>query len=184
MVFTNLPSRRPLRDLSATSPRPIQNAADLADWWGSALPAHNKPEVITHKARFINLQRHVWLGGNGGLQKLHPCAALTLEELQEEGGGFSKGDLSFTPHDCYALWAALQKHFTTPDAAAAIADLAPRAFFLERLERSRTREQIGEGWAHPPIHLSCRLSLRHVKEYEETLKGRLEEGVYSSLNTL
>ena len=130
--------------------------------------------MITHKARFINLQRHVWLG-DGGLQKLHPCAALTLEELQEEGGGFSKGDLSFTPHDCYSLWAALQKHFTTPDAAAAIADLAPRAFFLERLERSRTREQIAEGWAHPPIHLSCRLSLRHVKEYEETLKGRLEE---------
>ena len=73
----------PILALSAT----IRNAEELASWMQMnedslpKVPGKKPRKVLLEivKARFINLQRHVWTGS--ALEELHPCAALTRKQL-------------------------------------------------------------------------------------------------------
>lgn len=65
-------------------------------------------ELVDHKARFINLQRYVWVGDS--LKPLHPLAAMSMEVLQT-GGSEGEAALPFTPYDLYKLWEAMSGVF-------------------------------------------------------------------------
>ena len=73
----------PILALSAT----IRNAEELANWMQMnedslpKVPGKKPRKVLLEivKARFINLQRHVWTGS--ALEELHPCAAQATPPL-------------------------------------------------------------------------------------------------------
>merc|ERR1711871_912988 len=141
----------PILALSAT----IRNAQQLAEWMQmneDTLPKvpGKKPrkvllEVVT--SRFINLQRHVWTGDS--LEELHPCAALTRQQLITEG--FDAGDLAFTARDVLNLYKKMKKRYPKEH----IKDLKPEKCFSK----------------DPKI----RVTMQDVKTYEMKLKKRLVE---------
>lgn len=65
-------------------------------------------ELVDHKARFINLQRWVWVGDS--LKPLHPLAAMSMGVLKT-GGSEGEAALPFTPYDSYKLWEAMSAVF-------------------------------------------------------------------------
>ena len=77
--------------LSAT----IRNAMEVRDWWQATSSREVRLEIV--RERFINLQRHVWSEEKKELVMLHPCAALTRQQIIEEG--FTNGDLAFTARE-------------------------------------------------------------------------------------
>lgn len=88
--------------LSAT----IGNADELKRWW-TTIVGEGNIELVNHRARFINLQRHVWVPEQNSLVHLHPCVSLDPEFLRDFG--FDKSDVAFTPEDTFQLWEALEK---------------------------------------------------------------------------
>lgn len=130
----------PFLALSAT----IGNASMVQKWWEQHHPASIK--LLEYRGRFINLQRMTW--HNNSFQMLHPCAAVTMEYLIEEG--FAAGDLAFTPKDTYALWESMLKAYDQD----LISDLEPVSFF-KRFN-------------------SKRITLLESKQYEDAIKERLQ----------
>lgn len=130
----------PFLALSAT----IGNAPMVQKWWAQFHPASVK--LLEYRGRFINLQRMTW--HNNSFQFLHPCAAVTMEYLIEEG--FAAGDLAFTPKDTYALWEGMLKMYDLD----LIRDLEPGSYF--------TRFN------------SKRITLTESKQYEDAIKDRLQ----------
>ena len=105
----------PFLALSAT----IGNAPMVQKWEAQFHLASVK--LLEYRGRFINLQRMTW--HNNSFQFLHPCAAVTMEYLIEEG--FAAGDLAFTPKDTYALWEGMLKMYDLD----LIRDLEPGSYF-------------------------------------------------------
>jgi len=81
--------------LSAT----IGNGPELARWF-EELVGKGNIELVEHRSRFINLQRHVWTGAD--LKLLHPLACVSTKLLAQNG--FSHTDMALTPVDAYKLW--------------------------------------------------------------------------------
>ena len=100
------------------------------------------------RSRFINLQRHVWNGT--ALQELHPCAALTRDQILNEG--FDAGDLAFTARDVYSLYKAMKKHYGDSE----MKDVKPSKCVFPKKE-------------------SVRVTMKHVTDYEKILKQRMTE---------
>ena len=100
------------------------------------------------RSRFINLQRHVWNGT--ALQELHPCAALTRDQILNEG--FDAGDLAFTARDVYSLYKAMKKHYGDSE----MKDVKPSKCVFPEKE-------------------SVRVTMKHVTDYEKILKQRMTE---------
>jgi len=143
--------------LSAT----IGNAQKLLEWFESIL-GKGQIVLVDHKARFINLQRHVWVpsikeGMESELRQLHPLACLDVKFLGEHG--FDHTDMAFTPVDCYKLWLALDRHVVRDEAVSAKIDcssMKPRKYFGDKDETNR-------------------ITLAQASEYELALKAKLEE---------
>ena len=141
----------PILALSAT----IRNAEELAKWMQmneDSLPKveGKKPRKVlleVVKSRFINLQRHVWTGTT--LEELHPCAALTREQIITEG--FEAGDLAFTARDVLNLYKKMKKRYPKE----CVKDIKPEKCFSR----------------DPKV----RVTMADVKEYEMKLKTRLVE---------
>jgi superfamily II RNA helicase len=64
--------------LSAT----IGNGPALATWFDS-LVGKGQTELVEHRSRFINLQRHVWTGED--LKLLHPMACVSTKMAGTRG---------------------------------------------------------------------------------------------------
>ncbi|KAM3577692.1 hypothetical protein VYU27_000565 [Nannochloropsis oceanica] len=120
-------------------------------------PKQTTVELVDHKARFINLQRWVWVENK--LKTLHPLAAMSIDFLTQskggEGGGvggvgglagFQEVALPFTPYDSFKLWEAL------------------RAEFEEEVIEDVDPEEILGG---------KRITLERSKDYEDILKVKL-----------
>ena len=143
--------------LSAT----IGNSQPLKAWFESIL-GKGQIELVEHRARFINLQRHVWVpsikeGVESDLRQLHPLACVDVKFLAEHG--FDHTDMAFTPVDCYKLWLAIDRHVVRDDAVSAKIDLSglkPRKYFGDKDETTR-------------------ITLAQASEYELVLKAKLEE---------
>ena len=141
----------PVLALSAT----IKNAQQLADWMQKnedTLPKKKdrrprKVHLEVVRARFINLQRHVWNGDE--LEELHPCAALTRKQLLAEG--FDSGDLAFTARDVLKLYREMKKSYAKEH----VKDIKPEKCF--------------------PKDPKERVTMEMVKTYEMKLKQRLLE---------
>lgn len=104
-------------------------------------------ELVDHKARFINLQRWVWVGDQ--LKTLHPLAAMNVDFLTQGGegvGGFQEAALPFTPYDSFKLWEALNEEFDEE----VVGDVDP--------------EDVLGG---------KRITLERSKDYEDLLKAKL-----------
>eukprot|EP00937_MAST-01D_sp_MAST-1D-sp2_P001487 g1487.t1 len=108
--------------------------------------------------RFINLQRHIFIGGDTqATQFLHPLAALDRDYV--EAGGLHTGDMAFTPRDTYELWTSLEKLAADGKVDRALVDpVSPSAFFGDA--KGSTAD---------------RITLSDAKSYEMRLKGKLEE---------
>jgi ATP-dependent RNA helicase DDX60 len=141
----------PVLALSAT----IKNAKQLASWMQKnedTLPKKKdrRPRKVlleVVRARFINLQRHVWNGET--LEELHPCAALTRKQLLAEG--FESGDLAFTARDVLKLYREMKKSYPKEH----VKDVKPEKCFTKDPKE--------------------RVTMEMVKEYEVKLKQRLLE---------
>ncbi|ETV65291.1 hypothetical protein H257_17944 [Aphanomyces astaci] len=112
----------PFLALSAT----IGNATKVVEWWREFHP--NPIHLLEYRGRFINLQRLVFQKTK--VVPLHPCAAVTLEYLVDQG--FAAGDLAFTPRDTYALWNAMWKVYPHE----LIQDIAPETYFESLVQSS------------------------------------------------
>jgi hypothetical protein len=133
----------PFLALSAT----IKNATQLQSWVQTAIPSR-PVELEVVRFRFINLQRHVWNGNE--LQMLHPCAALTRQQILTEG--FDAGDLAFTARDVYALYKAMKRHYPKEK----VKDIKPEKVVFPKQDNQR-------------------VTMQHVTDYEKILKDRLTE---------
>jgi hypothetical protein len=131
----------PFLALSAT----IKNSEQLQSWFQKAVP-ERPVELEVVRSRFINLQRHVWNGSE--LEMLHPCAALTREQILNEG--FDAGDLAFTARDVYSLYKAMKKFYGEDT----VKDIKPSKKVF-------------------PKAVNERCTMKHVKEYETVLKNRM-----------
>ena len=127
----------PFLALSAT----IKNSNELQEWFQKAVPTR-PVELEVVRSRFINLQRHVWSGVE--LQELHPCAALTRDQILNEG--FDAGDLAFTARDVYSLYKAMKKHYGDDQ----VKDVKPSKVVFPRKDNER-------------------VTMKHVSEYEKVL---------------
>jgi len=113
-------------------------------------PTQTTVELVDHKARFINLQRWVWVGDQ--LKTLHPLAAMNVDFLTSGGGegggvgGFQEAALPFTPYDSFKLWEALREEFEE-----------------EVVEDVDPEEVLG----------GKRITLERSKDYEDLLKAKL-----------
>jgi len=136
--------------LSAT----IGNGPQLATWFEELL-GKGQIELVEHRSRFINLQRHVWTGTE--LKLLHPLVCMSTKLLAETG--FAHTDMALTPVDAYKLWQALDKYVGSGvdegGSGFDVSDLKPRKFF-----KDDPRERITLAQAHG---------------YEMALKARLEK---------
>ncbi|KAH9253669.1 hypothetical protein BASA81_008287 [Batrachochytrium salamandrivorans] len=139
--------------LSAT----IGNGPQLKTWLESTV---GKIELVEHRARFINLQRHVWVPSNqvSPLRQLHPLACVDVKFLMEHG--FHHTDMAFTPVDCYRLWQALDKVVGKP-----VSSLKPRKFFTSKIPGAKDLE----------LSDLPRITLAQACEYEMALKERLQQ---------
>ena len=72
-------------------------------------PEQTAVELVDHKARFINLQRWVWVGDS--LKPLHPLAAMSMDVLKAGAGSEGEAALPFTPYDSFKLWEAMSQVF-------------------------------------------------------------------------
>ncbi|ETW04680.1 hypothetical protein H310_03842 [Aphanomyces invadans] len=180
----------PFLALSAT----IGNATKVAEWWREFHP--NPIHLLEYRGRFINLQRLVFQKSK--VVELHPCAAVTLEYLVEQG--FAAGDLAFTPRDTYALWNAMWKVYPHE----LIEDIAPEKYFNSLVQPSAAGGAVASekkskkksddkkssskkssskkskdgdddddnlDFLNPMCH---RITLLESKQYEEVVKARLQ----------
>ena len=131
----------PFLALSAT----IKNSQQLQNWFQKAVPSR-PVELEVVRSRFINLQRHVWSGNE--LEELHPCAALTREQILTEG--FDAGDLAFTARDVYSLYKAMKKNYGDD----VMKDVKPSKCVF-------------------PKEVNERVTMKHVTDYEKVLKDRM-----------
>lgn len=131
----------PFLALSAT----IKNSQQLQSWFQKAVPSR-PVELEVVRSRFINLQRHVWSGNQ--LEELHPCAALTREQILTEG--FDAGDLAFTARDVYSLYKAMKKFYGDD----VVKDVKPSKCVF-------------------PKDVNERVTMKHVTDYEKVLKDRM-----------
>jgi hypothetical protein len=174
----------PTLALSAT----IGNAAQLQGWWQGVrddcalvdgVECADRVELVEHSGRFINVQNLV-LDPAAKLDRLHPCAALTTDQLL----GDEKIAFAMTPADSQQLYGKLVAEY-----GAAVEDLEPKAFF-ERLAAGEEQERLAaraafvkRGGAPPPelagdagkaaASARARITLDHAKAYELALKQRL-----------
>jgi superfamily II RNA helicase len=137
----------PFLALSAT----IKNSDQLQNWFQKAIPTR-PVELEVVSSRFINLQRHVWNGQE--LEMLHPCAALTREQILNEG--FDAGDLAFTARDVFSLYKAMKKYYGDK---------------VKHIKPSKCKKSNGEYVFPSSVTVRCRMS--HVKQYEEILKKEM-----------
>lgn len=148
--------------LSAT----IGNATELLGWWKTVLSDTNEIKLVQHKARFINLQRHIWsfqetdsfadLASNkkvrGELRHLHPALSLSVDFLSSDD--FNHNDLAFTPVDTYKLFKSMDS-LLGDEHSDILKNLKPRKYF--------------------PNEVNERITLEKAKEYEDSLKKSLQQ---------
>eukprot|EP00924_Labyrinthula_sp_SR-Ha-C_P004531 snap_masked-scaffold_1-processed-gene-3.33-mRNA-1 protein AED:0.00 eAED:0.05 QI:0/-1/0/1/-1/1/1/0/1148 len=145
--------------LSAT----IGNYNEVLEWWES-LVGKGRIELVNHRARFINLQRHVWSfpegassEDSGKLDRLHPCLSLSVDYLASLRNG-EAFDLAFTPQDTFLLFKAMEKILGKKHPR--VSELKPRSFFkLAAKVSSEDNEESKD-----------RITLVKSKDYEDKLK--------------
>merc|ERR1719181_1054380 len=151
----------PTLALSAT----IGNAAQLQGWWQGVrddcalvdgVESSDRVELVEHSGRFINVQNLV-LDPDAKLDRLHPCAALTTDQLL----GDEKIAFAMTPADSKQLYGKLVAEY-----GAAVEDLEPKAFF-ERLAAGEEQERLAAR-AH---HAGPRQGLRARAEAAPLRRG-------------
>ncbi len=88
--------------LSAT----IKNLDQIKAWLEKL---HNESvHVVIQDRRFINLQKHIWLGDKK-LHQLHPLSTIIYDDLLKPE--ITNNQFSFTPADCYNLWLSIEKFY-------------------------------------------------------------------------
>ena len=142
---------------AAEAAREAEAAAEAAARAAKCSTTVSKVEFSQFVGRFINLQRHIFIGSK--TVTLHPLAALDRSYIQ--AGGLNTGDMAFTPRDTYELWSSfeeLAKKGHPGIDAAFFAPVSPESFFGEA--KGTTAD---------------RITLSEAKTYEVALKGKLME---------
>ena len=141
-----------------------------------AADASRLVKIQEHQGRFLNIQRHLWTSTSTGMQStkqlkgideksnlkagpmeesasgqctlqlLHPLSAVTMEFLRNDG--FRYSSLPMTPQDSFVMWKAIEDIFPKD----AISEVDPHNYFA--------------GYD--------RITLQNSKEYEDSLKNKLE----------
>lgn len=162
-----MPDKCQVLALSAT----IGNAQELLSWWKTLVKDENSIELVQHKARFINLQRHIWAlkkpekfedladeleqtknEPKGKLRHLHPVLSLSEDYLSSDS--FNHNDLAFTPVDTFKLYKSMEI-LLEGSQEDILKGLKPRKYFSEDDEK--------------------RITLEKAKEYEDLLKSALQK---------
>lgn len=140
--------RCPFLALSAT----IGNIHDLIDLFSKI---HKfKIHYVEYNKRFINQQKMIYQ--NNSLEKLHPLACITLDDLNED---FLKQNLQFTPYDSAILWETIEDVF---ELGSAYDDE-----FDEMLDECSPDNYFNDD--------SKILTLDDTRDYEQFIKGKLVE---------
>ena len=142
---------------AAETERRAEEEAEFAERASKCSTTVSKVEFSQFVGRFINLQRHIFIGEK--TVTLHPLAALDRAYIQ--AGGLNTGDMAFTPRDTYELWDCFEKLATKGIPGideAFFAPVSPQAFFGEA--KGTTED---------------RITLSEAKTYEVALKAKLVE---------
>lgn len=95
----------PFIALSATID--IESAKETVEFWGRRLAANSRQvELFVHTERYLNLGK--WVFRNNKLEKIHPLASMTLQDLQDPER-FKMLDFSLTPQDSWALYQSIME---------------------------------------------------------------------------